>query len=151
MLIRKANLDEADYLSGLAFRSKAHWGYSADFMEACRDDLSITPEQIASAMIYVVEDDSRIKGFIGLEIENGKCLLSDLFIEPDAIGKGYGSALYNHIIEAAKGLGVRTVTVHSDPNAENFYLRMGARRIGDIESTVFPGRKLPLLEIAIRY
>ncbi|MDG0874242.1 hypothetical protein L5D93_18090 [Paenibacillus thiaminolyticus] len=34
--------------------------------------------------------------------------------------------------------------------AENFYLRMGARRIGDIESTVFPGRKLKLLEIEIR-
>ncbi|MDU5144025.1 MAG: GNAT family N-acetyltransferase [Paenibacillus dendritiformis] len=150
MLIRKATPDEAGNLSGLAFRSKAYWGYSDDFMEACRDDLTISPERIASSLIYVVEEDCRMKGFVGLEIENGECLLTDLFIEPDAIGKGYGRALLQYIIEKAKDLGIHAVTLHSDPHAENFYLRMGARRIGDIESTVFPGRKLPLLEIAIR-
>lgn len=93
-MIRKANMDEASYLSGLAFRSKAHWGYSDDFMEACRDDLTISPEQIASSLIYVLEDENSIKGFIGLEIDNGGCFLTDLFIEPKAIGKGYGRALW---------------------------------------------------------
>ena len=143
MKIRKANIHEAGYLSDLAFRSKAYWGYSDEFMEACRDDLTVTPEYIASSLVFVLEEGDMIKGFMGMELENDRCLLKDLFIEPEAIGKGYGRALWRHMIEVAKDLGVRTVTIHSDPNAEKFYLLMGAKRIGEIESTVFRGRKLP--------
>ena len=32
--IREARPDEAELLSELAFRSKAHWGYDAEFLEA---------------------------------------------------------------------------------------------------------------------
>lgn len=76
-------------------------------------------------------------------------MLKDLFIEPKEIGKGYGKALWQYMIEVAKDLGIRTVHFHSDPHAENFYIMMGAKRIGEIESTVFEGRKLPLLEAEI--
>lgn len=149
MNIRKASIHEAAYLSDLAFRSKAYWGYSDEFMEACRDDLTVSPEYIASSLVFVLEDDNMIKGFMGLELENDRCLLKDLFIEPSAIGKGYGKALWRHMMEVVKELGIRRVTIHSDPNAEIFYLKMGATRIGEIESTVFRGRKLPLLEVDI--
>ena len=149
MNIRKATIDEAGYLSELSFRSKAYWGYSEAFMEACRKDLTILPEDILSSIIFVLEDDKVIKGFIGLEIEDGSCLLSNLFIDPNEIGKGYGRRLWLHMLEVAKELNVHSILIHSDPYAEDFYLAMGARRIGEIESTVFEGRKLPLLEIPI--
>lgn len=149
MNIRKAKLHEANYLSDLAFRSKAYWSYSEDFMEACREDLTMTPEYIASSLVFVLEDEGAIKGFLSLEQENDSCLLKDLFIEPKEIGKGYGKALWRYMIEVAKDLGIRTVQIHSDPHAENFYIMMGAKRIGEIESTVFEGRKLPLLEAEI--
>ncbi len=45
--IRDARPGEAGELSGLAFRSKAHWGYSTAFMEACRSELAVTVAQIA--------------------------------------------------------------------------------------------------------
>ncbi|USG64797.1 GNAT family N-acetyltransferase [Brevibacillus ruminantium] len=152
MFIRKARIDEARFLSDLSFRSKAYWGYSDDFMEACRNDLTLTPEYIASSLVFVLEDGGAIRGFMGLEREpDGGCLLKDLFIEPDVIGKGYGRALWNHMLKVAQDLQVRNVTLHSEPYAENFYLLMGAKRIGEIESTVFPGRKLPLLEVEISH
>jgi len=145
--IRNAYLHEASYLSDLSVRSKAYWGYSDDFMEACREDLTVSPEYIASSLVFVLEEGDAIKGFMGLEQEGDCCLLKDLFIEPEAIGKGYGRVLWGYLIKAAKDLGVRKVTIHSEPYAENFYLLMGAKRIGEIESTVFQGRKLPLLEV----
>ena len=149
MNIRKATIDEAGYLSELSFRSKAYWGYSEAFMEACRKDSTILPEDILSSIIFVLEDEKVIKGFIGLEIEDDSCLLSNLFIDPNEIGKGYGRRLWQYMLEVAKELNAHSILIHSDPYAEDFYLAMGARRIGEIESTVFEGRKLPLLEIPI--
>lgn len=149
MNIRKANIREADCLSNLAFRSKAYWGYNDDFMEACRDDLTVSAEYIASSLVFVLEEDDRIQGFMGLEQEDGHCLLRDLFVDPEAIGKGYGRALWEHMIKVTKDLGICSITIHSEPHAEKFYERMGAVRIGEIESSVFPGRRLPLMEYEI--
>ena len=35
-------MDEADCLTALCMRSKAHWGYDAAFMHACREELRMT-------------------------------------------------------------------------------------------------------------
>jgi hypothetical protein len=40
--------------------------------------------------------------------------------------------------------------VVSDPHAEGFYLKLGARRIGSRVSDLEPGRQLPLLRFALR-
>lgn len=149
MNIRKARLEEASQLSDLSFRSKAHWGYSEEFMEACRQDLTITPAYLSEAHVFVAEDGGEIKGFFGLEREVDRCLLNYLFVLPAAIGQGYGRALWCKMMEVAKELGVRTVQIHSDPYAEPFYLSMGAKRIGEIKSTVFAGRMLPLMEAGV--
>lgn len=153
MHIRKATNEDVRELSELAYASKAYWGYDEAFMEACREDLTITEEQLASAHFFVIEEAGQIQGFIGLEqdaLQRNKGLVIYLFIHPKAIGHGYGQALWNHMIAVAQKLGLHTLLVHSDPNAEPFYMRMGARRIGEIASTVFPGRQLPLLEMRLK-
>lgn len=152
MHIRRATNEDVRELSELAYASKAYWGYDEAFMEACREDLTITEEQLASAHFFVVEEAGQTQGFIGLEqdaFQQDKGLVTDLFIHPNAIGQGYGQALWHHMIAAAQKLGIQTLLVHSDPNAEPFYMRMGARRIGEIASTVFSGRQLPLLEFRL--
>ncbi len=45
--IRAARPGEADALSALCLRSKAHWGYDDDFLERCRFD---TFEEAAAAL-----------------------------------------------------------------------------------------------------
>lgn len=150
MNIRKAMTHEADNLSKLVLRSKGYWGYSEAFLEACRDDLTITPAQIASSHVVVAEDDGLVKGVYILNKESDSSgLLHSLFIDSSAIGKGYGKALWNDMIETAADWGLRTVLIHSDPHAERFYQQMGAKRIGEVASTVIPDRTLPLMEIEI--
>ena len=66
-MIRMAKAGEAALLSDLAFRSKAYWGYSDAFMEACREELSVSPDDLARRPTWVLEVDGRPIGFYSLE------------------------------------------------------------------------------------
>lgn len=144
--IRPARAGEAGLLSDLALRSKAHWGYDADFLEACRAELTVSADYITSAPVFVLEEDGRVVGFYGLREQGTELELLYLFVEPAAIGGGHGRRLWEHATGTAARLGFQTLTIESDPYAEAFYLAMGARRVGEVSSTLRAGRTLPLLE-----
>jgi GNAT superfamily N-acetyltransferase len=142
--IRAARPGEAALLSGIAYRSKAHWGYSDEFMAAARDDLIVTEAQVAAEIIHVLEQDGEVKGFYKLrEVTPDRVELTDLFMEPSGIGRGWGRLLWGHAVATATRLGYTQMTWESDPNAEGFYLHMGGERVGAVESSVEPGRSLP--------
>jgi GNAT superfamily N-acetyltransferase len=142
--IRRAVVDDAPALAGLSFRSKAHWGYDAAFMERVRADLTPSPEYIAGCPVYVAEDAAAILGFYGFRNLDGRPFLHDMFVEPSHIGRGVGAALWSHALVTARAEGCSEFLIESDPFAEPFYLRMGARRIGDRVSPA-TGRVLPLM------
>ena len=138
-------------LSALALRSKAHWGYDADFLAACRDDLTISADEIVSSPVYVCDGGDAPLGFYRLLLQDdGLAELDDLFVEPAAIGQGVGRRLWRHAVATATRLGCSEMIWQSDPQAEGFYLAMGARRVGDSPSTVMPGRMLPLMRFRLR-
>ena len=143
--IRHARPDEAALLSALALRSKAYWGYDAAFMEACVAALTIVPESVEHSAFYVAQVGDEVVGFYGLGQVGDDADLRYLFVEPAAIGLGYGSELWRHAVETAGLLGFRRLRVESDPYAEPFYLARGAERIGEVPSEALPGRQLPLL------
>ena len=94
-------------------------------------------------------EGSDYAGFYCLAAGGGTGVLDDMFINPPYIGTGCGRALWDHLLATAGALGVAEFTVEADPFAEGFYLRMGAERIGQAESTAVPGRKLPLLKVKV--
>ncbi|PGB01576.1 GNAT family N-acetyltransferase [Bacillus toyonensis] len=144
MQIREAALAEANELSELALHSKATWNYSEEFILACKEDLTITEEYIKDNFVYVLEnDDTKIGFFSFLCNENA---LDFLYIHPRYKGKGYGKILWKFVIEKANELGIKSFTIDSDPNAKGYYLKMGAKLIGETPSTVFKNRLLPLLQ-----
>ncbi|MFF7455032.1 GNAT family N-acetyltransferase [Kitasatospora sp. NPDC008115] len=146
MLIRPARPSEAAALSALALRSKAHWGYDAAFIEACRAELTLDPGRIESDRTAVAEDDDgRVLGFITLTGAPPQGALGMLFVEPAAIGSGIGRRLVEHLRAEATALGFDRITVEADPNAEPFYRAMGAVRTGTAPSGSIPGRELPFL------
>ena len=149
--IRPARPGEAEALSALCRRSKAHWGYDDTFLRQSEASLTISERLIASGLVVVAEDaDNRIAGLASLEpLESGKFDLAHLFVEPAAIGRNVGSALFRAIADLAGVLGGTRLSVLSDPNAAGFYERMGAYRVGDAPSDAIPGRTLPLLEYAL--
>jgi GNAT superfamily N-acetyltransferase len=147
--IRPAVAAEATLLSELALRSKGHWGYDADFIEACREDLTVTADFIVSHSVFVLEADEQVKGFYGLRGQNREVELVYLFLEPDQIGQGYGKQLWQHAIATAREQNFTSMLIESEPHAEHFYLAMGARRVGERLSTVRLDRRLPLLQYSL--
>ena len=148
--IRAAAADAAPALGDLAVRSKASWGYDPAFMEACRADLAVSDADVATCPIYVHEDDGGLNGFYQLRPRGDRVELVALFVEPRAMGRGVGAALWRHAVATARRLGGRELVLQSDPHAEGFYRAMGAERVGASPSTVFPDRPLPLLRFPLR-
>ncbi|MDJ0918725.1 MAG: GNAT family N-acetyltransferase [Woeseiaceae bacterium] len=149
MIIRAATAAEADLLSELALRSKAHWGYSDAFIEACRNELTVRPDQIQNTVC--ADDNGELVGFYGLvPVSDDTVELEALFVEPSRIGSGVGKALIEHAISRASAQGASRMLVEGDPNATAFYLAAGASQIGERPSGSIPGRRLPLFEIPIK-
>lgn len=146
--IRQARHEECGALTEIAMRSKAHWGYSAEFMANVRADLEVRPEKFMPGFhVYVLETDNEMIGFYSLRPESAESvILEDLFIEPQHIGHGYGKMLWDHSLAVARSLGYRKLTLISDPFAEAFYAHLGAVRTGETESNALAGRMLPLME-----
>lgn len=149
-VIRPAEPSEAALLTELAMRSKAVWGYDAAFMRRCRPLLTVTPEYIRSHPVWVAEAEAAVTGFYSLrELAEDVVDLDLLFVEPRLIGRGVGAKLMAHAVAEARRLGYARMVIESDPGAEPFYLRQGARRTGSVASTVEAGRFLPTLEIGL--
>ena len=150
--IRKAKADEAPLLSALALRSKAYWGYSKEFMHACKKELTYSAQTIANDnfVFFVAVEGEKIIGFYALEFLSDKEVeLEALFVEPEFIGKGYGRKLIEHAKRLAIESGALIMKIQGDPNAEDFYLAAGGVREGNRESASIPGRYLPLYVIPL--
>jgi N-acetylglutamate synthase-like GNAT family acetyltransferase len=142
LTMRPARADEAEVLTELVMRSKAHWGYSDEFMERCRAELTIHAEQMAGARMTVAEAEGRAVAVATLEGQPPRVELGSLFVDPDTIGRGVGRRLLHHMLETARGIGARTVVLDADPHAEPFYEAMGFVRAGAVPSGSIPGRTL---------
>lgn len=148
MTIRRAVPDEAALLSELAMRSKAVWGYGPEFMAACRDELTLSRDDVTTHETFVVDEDGVPLGFYNLErLDNNQVELGYLFLEPEAIGQGLGRRLIEHAKTRARAAGFSTMVIQGDPHAEGFYRAAGGRLIGSKQSFSIPGRLLPLFHL----
>ncbi|HEX7518237.1 MAG TPA: GNAT family N-acetyltransferase [Chthoniobacterales bacterium] len=146
MQIVPAKPHDADVLTEIAYAAKRHWGYPERWIESWRDTLTIRAEFIAANVTYCAMEDARTVGFYLLTNGSGGLHLDHLWITPRAMGRGIGRALFEHALEQARRLGHRTLKIESDPNAEGFYARMGARRVGVTVTNIEDQRReLPLL------
>ena len=146
-LIRPAMPADADKLTELAFLSKAHWGYSKQWLESWRNDLTVTPDMLRDSIAFVAELDGEIIGFWYRSIPaSDEPSPGMLFIHPTHMGKGLGKKLWEKIKEDVIRRGIKTFTIEADPNAVPFYLKLGAVQINEKESTVIPGRMIPILK-----
>ncbi|MEH6527221.1 MAG: GNAT family N-acetyltransferase [Sneathiella sp.] len=142
--ILPVNLGDGDELTILALDSKAFWGYSEDFIQSCKTALTITDEMIERLHSGSIRGDNAFAGFYFLSEEEDYAELQLLYISPLAMGKGFGRLLFNSAVKKAILLGFNAMRIEADPNATDFYKRMGAKQIGWCRSEVEETRELPL-------
>ena len=144
-VIRAPNVEELPALSELCMRSKAVWGYDADFMAACLKELTFVPGDLVSSRIAVAARGGSVLGVAQVRMVGREADLQKLFVEPSALRSGVGKALFDWAIAAARELGASRMIIEADPDAAPFYRSLGARDIGLAPSGSIAGRMLPKL------
>ncbi|MBK8202502.1 MAG: GNAT family N-acetyltransferase [Bdellovibrionales bacterium] len=145
--IRAAHESESCFLSGLAMRSKSYWPYPPDYLEKCINVLKVTSEDIRDWPVMVSELNGEVIGFFALKPVSGESRLDHLWIDPRFIGKSVGKSLFKEAVMAAKRIGWSQFRIAADPYAEPFYLKIGAKNIGSVQSRIKPDLFLPHMEI----
>jgi GNAT superfamily N-acetyltransferase len=151
-VFRRARSDEAAALTEIALAAKQSWGYPDEWLAAWRADLTLTADYIRAQPVVVAELDGTIAGFFGLERKDGDWHLEHLWLRPVFIGRGLGRELFAAAVRLARAGGAAELRIRSDPNAEPFYLKMGAVRAGQ-EAYLLLGkipREVPLLVYPLR-
>ena len=140
---------EMPLLTDLCLRSKAVWGYSDAFMQACRAELTLTAEDLETSRLQVAEQAGRVIGVAQVSASDGVAHLEKLFVEPEMMRSGAGRALLAWAKDVARALGATKMVIEADPDAAAFYRRMGAVDDGVAPSGSIPGRFLPRLNLTL--
>lgn len=148
MIIRAATGADADALTDLAHRAKAHWGYPASWMREWDPQLTIIPGYLEAHDVWVAERNGTIVGMCALEDLGRRWSLEHVWVEPSVHGGGIGRALVMRALEEARRRRPGVVELLADPFASGFYERLGARHAGVVAAPM-PGardRTLPRFE-----
>jgi GNAT superfamily N-acetyltransferase len=148
--LRDARQDELPSLGELCLRSKAVWGYDDAFMIACRNELTLRPEDLRSTHMQVAERDSTVVGLAQIKVTGTDADLLKLFVEPALLGSGVGRLLLQWATARALSLGAVRMTIEADPDAASFYEHMGARHAGFAASQSIAGRMLPRMQMELQ-
>jgi GNAT superfamily N-acetyltransferase len=148
-LIRRARPDEADALRALAHRAKAHWPYSAGFLERVRPLLQLDAADVRAAEVWVLEAAGDVAGWHRVTLHADRAELEDLWLEPRWIGTGRGRTLFEHAVAVARRRGATRLEWDADPFAEGFYRAMGGIEIGRTPSVAEAGRTLPRMRLEL--
>ncbi|KRS12587.1 hypothetical protein XM53_10905 [Roseovarius atlanticus] len=143
--LRRPSLRDLDDLTALCLRSKAYWGYDAEFMAACVPVLTLTAAELQDTPTITEVEGGTFLGMVQVSNRQEGCYLQKLFVDPAHMGAGTGRRLFTWAVQTARDMGATEMIVESDPGAVPFYTAMGCRAAGSAPSEVMPGRMLPRL------
>lgn len=148
--LRPARADDASELFTIARVAKAHWGYDAATLAAWEADLAVSPMAIAAGLVCVAEVVGEVIGFAELALTPNEARLEGLWVRPEAMRRGAGRALLGWACARSRRSGYAAIEIDADPNAETFYLSMGAKRVGATPAALpgQPDRFRPQLRLA---
>lgn len=148
--IVRSRPDEANRLTRIALRAKRYWGYPEHYISEWRRELTIRPEFVQHHHVYAAVVGTKPVGFYALVDDGERMELEHFWVDPVCMGAGVGKALLRHAVEIATLHGADAIDICSDPNAEGFYEKMGAKRVGRIPAPVAgKERYLPRLTLEL--
>src|SRR5580765_1280738 len=132
--IRQGKPAEATTLTAIAHAAKRHWGYPEEWIQKWQTDLTITPDFITDNQVFVAIVSDEIVGCCALVVGDSSAEIEHMWIKPEYMGSGVGRALFIHVRDRATELHLPALELSAAPNAEGFYERMGAARIGEVRA-----------------
>ncbi|MFC3116192.1 GNAT family N-acetyltransferase [Cellvibrio fontiphilus] len=142
-----AEAKHAELLRDTLISSKGYWGYSQEQLEQWRSNLKFEEEYIVRNRVKLILNDKEVIGFFAI-VKGDSDELDHFWLLPEAIGKGYGNLVFAQILAECKTLNITAFYIISDPDAEGFYLKKGALKVGEVYSEP-QKRMLPKLKFTM--
>lgn len=142
-----AEAKHAELLRNVLIASKGYWGYSQEQLEKWRSNLNFEEEYITRNTVRLILKDNEVIGFFAI-VKGDSNELDHFRLLPKAIGKGYGNLVFEKILAECELLDMAEFYIISDPDAEGFYLKKGALKVGEVYSEP-QQRMLPKLKFTV--
>lgn len=96
-----------------------------------------------------VDAAGEVLGFCATSPARPRWIVEHMWVRPGEIGRGVGRALVRDALDRAREGGAVGLEIESDPYAEGFYLRLGAKTVGAVPAPMpgAPDRTLPRLRL----
>lgn len=159
MTIRPAKDNENTILTNISFAAKKYWNYPEKYFDVWRTELTITSDYINTNIVFVAEADEKVVGYFSIvevkeDLFTGRVRvrkgywLEHIFILPEFIRQGIGTALMSAAKNICTKKNIDRLYIFSDPNAKGFYDKLGARYINESPSSI-EGRTVSLFELGV--
>lgn len=150
LALRPMTPEDLAEVSRIGIESKSTWGYSPQEMQIFAEELTLSEAYLNGVIdAQVAIQHGKMLGYYTLRVhDDGVTELDYLFVSAARLNQGVGGQLLLAAIDSARRRGASTLLLISDPNAEGFYLRYGAIKAGDHQSSI-PGRTIPIMEIPL--
>ena len=150
MTIEKAINTDHQILTQITRKSKAFWGYSDEQIEIWSEFLTVTSIYIDTNPVYKLAVENQIVCYYSFLNQDEKTAkLDNLFVLPEFIGKGFGRKLMEHFLFSLSKTNINKIILHSEPNAEQFYAKLGFIKTGQIETSI-KDRYMPIMELELK-
>lgn len=152
IFLRPAEVSDVGPMTDVSIRSKQSNGYDDAFIDACRDELTITAARLCQGEYWVAVDGAEIIGCASLSPDEGHRtgMVHSFFIDPDYQGRGIGRLIWTLLLQRADAYAMTEVRLDADPNAVPFYEAMGFEVVGLSPSDSIPDRALPHMTLSLK-
>lgn len=147
-VIQPASPGYASLLTEIALSAKRHWNYPERWIELWIPALTITEEYLATHETWMALIGEKPAAWYSFNKNEEGMWLDNLWVLPESMGQGFGRELFLHALERCRSQDIKTLKIEADPNAQSFYEKMGARKVGEHRGEVEgQPRILPVMEI----
>jgi GNAT superfamily N-acetyltransferase len=148
--ILQATPEQTGILTTITIAAKRHWNYPESWIQTWLPSLTVTAEYIQSNETWVAIEGEQYVAYYSLKLDGEFLWLDNLWVLPEFIGQGIGKWLFHHAVERSRGTGATALKIEADPNAQDFYEKIGAQKIGEHHTEVGSQmRVLPIMEIIL--
>jgi len=144
MVIRPPAPGEGERLREIAIAAKASWGYELEQVKAWAALGDFSPAGLRQREVYVADVDGTPTGWAAAFARGEVWWLDDLWVEPDWMGRGIGSALFRCAADHGLRRGAARMEWEAERNALGFYEKLGGRYLRESEPGVW-GRRSPVM------
>lgn len=143
---KDADVSDGDLLTDTAFRSKKHWGYPDEWMQAWKPELKVDEAYISQNDVVKIYRHNIFIGFLAIKFHSeSSAEIDHLWLLPEYINHGFGRYIFGYILNRIAQKGLHKATLVAEPNAKGFYEKMGGTVIGRHASKI-SGRFLDIYE-----